>query len=546
MKTIGQIITTPLCDCSGVKQLKFREEKNKFIVQGEDFCKVYEKIKGVDFSLCETTNHVAVTFDVNQIEAFNKYGKFIELIKLVKEYNEHTNEKTFWKKLQVGAETVSNIQDVLNLEKQISYKTHIVSKNVHVELGSNFLCTIVDNEIKIFKKNNRNQLHRKTVCGFVYDCDNTFLNNFNDSIKENETVTKNIIITDVLPKLKNKPKFSFKNTQSLSAQTKLANSRVIVYYPTEYVIEKILFLVNEDVNKPKVLWIVLPHNPHILPHFQSMINILFWSKIDIISKNGLNLTCVLYGDSKCGNPRPTKNTNNIIIEKIVYKLNKLEESILENVDDKYIYILDKLFFSSYGSKLPEQIFDTSNCPVCDNEFNDLCNKSYLSCGHEFCTSCIIELANNKLTCPICRKNIKYNGIIIPNLIPNKAKYLSKIFNKVFTEDNENDDNILIYVDTAMMAKGLFMFIDTELYPKNSRLKCCIVNQKNNNYKSCILICVKDKNFICQNIKNIKYVIVLTSVSDYILNPESLGYDYCYADQKIRILIFENQIRSNNI
>ena len=231
-----------------------------------------------------------------------------------------------------------------------------------------------------------------------------------------------------------------------------------------------------------------------------------------------------------------KNTNNIIIEKILYKLNKFEELALKtDIDKKNIYTLDKLYFLNYKCEIPKNIFDVQNCPICDDELID---KSYLTCGHEFCPSCIIEIINSKLVCPICRKNIKCKGIIMPNLVPSKLKYLAKLFNKMFNEENENDDNVLIYVDTVMIAKGLALYINKELYPKNIRLKTCIVDQKNNNYKSCILICIKDKNFLCQNIKNIKNIIVLTNENDYIINPESLGYNYCHANEKIKIWFFE--------
>jgi hypothetical protein len=96
----------------------------------------------------------------------------------------------------------------------------------------------------------------------------------------------------------------------------------------------------------------------------------------------------------------------------------------------------------------------------------------------------------------------------------------------------------------MMAKGLFTFINKDLYKQNCRLKCCIMNPKINNYKSCIIICTKDKYFLSKNIKNIKYVLVLTGNNDYILHPESLGYDYCHADQKIKIFLFDYYERSN--
>jgi len=546
MKTIGQTITAPISNCDGVKHLQCREEKSRFIVQGENFCKVYEKIKGINFSLNTMTNDITVTFDTSQIETYNKYGKFIDLIKMVQCHNEYTNEKLFWAKSIDTSLKINNIHDVINLEKQISYKTHIIHKNINIDLGPKYSCFIDNNDIKIYKKNTKDQMHKKTICGFIYDHSNNFLNNFNDNIKENENMSKNIVITDILPKIKNKQKFSFKNMQALSPQIILTNSRVIIYYPTEQVLEKINYLIDQNVHKPKNLWIVFPYNTSLSinfpEHFKLIANIIFWQS-NIAIKNELSLTNVMYSNYPNLPEKTIKNvTNNIMIEKVSYRMNKIEEYVLNHTNN-CLHMLDRLFFSNYGTKMPNQIYDLYNCPVCDNQFDEFCVKSYLSCGHEFCPACVIELINNKLSCPVCRKNIRCNAITISKFTSNKVKYLTKLFNRVFTGENENDginDNILIYVDTLIMAKGLFTFINKELYPQNCRLKCCIVNQKNNNYKSCILICVKDKHSICKDIKNIKYIVVLTGTSDYILNPESLGYDYCYADQKVKIFLFVTQ------
>ena len=51
MKKVGQIISLEVQNYSEIKELKSRDERNRFILQGENFCKIYDKIKKVEYSV---------------------------------------------------------------------------------------------------------------------------------------------------------------------------------------------------------------------------------------------------------------------------------------------------------------------------------------------------------------------------------------------------------------------------------------------------------------------------------------------------------------
>ena len=49
----------------------------------------------------------------------------------------------------------------------------------------------------------------------------------------------------------------------------------------------------------------------------------------------------------------------------------------------------------------------NECPICFNEII-LKNKYITDCNHEFCKDCLDKwFDKSKITCPTCRKNIKY-------------------------------------------------------------------------------------------------------------------------------------------
>jgi len=150
---------------------------------------------------------------------------------------------------------------------------------------------------------------------------------------------------------------------------------------------------------------------------------------------------------------------------------------------------------------------------------------------------MFEISKSKYTCPMCRKAFK--NIIMPELKSSKMIYLMRLINKLINDINQN---ILIYINTPIMARGLISYINKELENVETEFKCYIINKKNKYHTSSILICPIDNNYLCQNIKNISNIIILSNINnEYILDPCSLGYDYCHIGKEVNIYLFEPKI-----
>ena len=63
------------------------------------------------------------------------------------------------------------------------------------------------------------------------------------------------------------------------------------------------------------------------------------------------------------------------------------------------------------------------CPIC---FQKLCKKNYsiTKCGHEFCTSCLVQSCNRNGKCPICREKISDN-IVLKTFIENRETIIKQ-------------------------------------------------------------------------------------------------------------------------
>jgi hypothetical protein len=61
------------------------------------------------------------------------------------------------------------------------------------------------------------------------------------------------------------------------------------------------------------------------------------------------------------------------------------------------------------------------CPIC---FQKLTKKNYsiTICGHEFCTTCLVQSCNRNGKCPICRETVCEN-LILKTFIENKENII---------------------------------------------------------------------------------------------------------------------------
>jgi len=524
MKKVGQIISLEVQNCSEIKGLRSRDERNRFILQGENFCKVFDKIKGIQFSLSEQDKNIYLiaTFDIEAMRHV-KIPKFVRFMESIKEYHTTKMMKYLWNSGINTSEQLNNISQLGTYEQTIKYKSHIVYPDNTISINNDYVCSYDLNNIEFDKKKNV-CTYKKHNGGVIFDYDNKFITSFNEFLDKKD-VLKNVVISDTIPK--QKLNFSFKHVKSLNSELSLLNTRLIIYYPTVAIIEKLMELIKDKLEKPKVIWIILPAQSQCTYNFDNILSLLLWSdkRVSCHTSSFFSL--------KFGKPPDEIKKSKKIIEKINYKLDDFERKISEDQPTEILNILDKLYFTNFGLGVPKNIFDNGVCPICSCEFDN--NKSYMPCGHIFCSSCIVSVIATKNSCPYCRKVCKYKGIIMPSLKSSKSKYFTKLLSKIFNKNE--DESVLVYVDALMVAKGLTSLINNNY----NDVICNIVSEKTSSVcgdkKKRVLICSMDKSYLCQNIKNIKNIIILINVSDYVLKPESLGYDYCYNNEDIKLWLF---------
>lgn len=533
MKKVGQIISIEVQNYSEIKELKFRDERNRFILQGKNFCKIYDKIKGIEYSLNtdKDQTYLLATFDIEVMKNV-KIPKFIRFMESIKEYHTIKMMKYLWNSGLASAEELTDVANIGVFEQNIKYKSHLVYPNNSISINNDYICSYDSDKIEFDKKKNV-CTYKKHKGGIIFDYDNKFITSFNKFLDKKD-VLKNIVISDTIPKQENRINFSFKHFKSLNNTMQLINTRLIIYYPTVLIIEKIIELIGQKLEKPKTIWVVLPAQSQCTYNFDNILSLLLWSNKKVSCQTSSFFAL------KFGKPSIYSKKGKKIVEKINYKLNDFEQKIIQNCVPnpdfriEVLNILDKLYFTNFGLEPPKNVFTDGSCPICSCELKE--NQSYMPCGHVFCSECIISTIRTKNSCPCCRKLSKYRGIIISNLASSKSKYFGKLISKLF--DKNKDGSILVYVDTLMLAKGLITFINSTY---ENDITCSVVSEKtsitNDEKTKRILICTVDKSYLCQNIKTIKNIIVLINISDYVLKPESLGYDYCYDNSDIKLWLF---------
>jgi hypothetical protein len=545
------MIELGVCGFENIKELRINIEKTKATVQGTSYCKIYDIPK--DINLHVANNKLVASFDLDVLKTKlvkQNYVRNMKFIKIINECIEHAKIKDLehsWKSLlNSSTELEGSIVHSLNtMEKKIKYKTHIVYLQNSLD---NFVC-LNDDFFIVNKENTEQKLHIekksnlelaiKSLGGIIFDYDNNFIHKFNDSLKEEKnSISKNILISDILPKNKSNLNFTYFHVKNIKCDNSLEHTRLVIYYPTKSMLTQITKLITNGLVQPRIVWLVFPYiqvnssDSSSYLNFNEVLNILFWSKKLIKTFNPTIISL------KCGEKKLEKKNNQIKLEKVKYKLNKFEEKLLSDVNNENLSILDKLYFYNINEPLPETIYECRECPICclDFEENQDC-VAYMPCGHIFCSECVMKTIKVKKCCPTCRKMSKFTGIIIPKLTSSKMEILTRILDVINCKNNSTKNNgiSIIYVDTFTISKKLMMYLN------KIDNNCNIINQKSPDSKrenETILICPTENDFLCQNIKNIKNVIVLTSSSDFSLKPESLGYDYCYGSSDIKLWLLE--------
>lgn len=503
-----------LDNCDSVNNLIFVEEKYKYIIKGQSYCKVFDKIKGVCLFL--DNNRLFLKFTIEDAKNMSGYGKFTNMIKVAKDNLLKKYDELFWNKIKQNAVLYNEHTKLDTFITQIKYKTHVLNLLNTLNFDRDNLCVfdVKNNNVHIEKKTKNNILSEKCNGGIIIDKDNNWISLFEKTFESSKFTSKYVILSNVVfPKLSKK---SIDTVRKLDENLK--NKILIIYHPNENLLDNVVNYINVTTQKPKLTWLILED---IKYDSKIILKILFWNKNKIYCDdiNLLSFKCESFTHD-----RP------ITITKINYKLNNLENKMFKICHN--MLLIEKIFLLNVNTKVPLNIFNTDNCIICHNIFDKLssdeinCSKSYLSCGHIFCSSCVIEVLNINKLCPICRSDIKLDKLSISNLIPNKFKHLVKLLKKI--NNGENDKKTIIYVDNQTYAKSLKFYL-------KDHIESTII-RNNENIKCNIIICPKNKSILCKNIKNILNIIVMAN--DQVLTSESLGYDHNISNNKIKIWLFE--------
>lgn len=524
-------ITLELFNFSKLKNCKITDNKTTLIVQGNDYCKTYDKIK--DINLIKTENTINVCTTLSNLKKKLSLSNKTKIIKLLNDSVCYNKDKyaTNLLNLFINNKTIENSQldaTMTTKQQEIKNKNYTTFSQDYcselLEISNDFVLKTNNNLNFSIEAKSCNQVYKKSNGCVVFDSSLLSMNFSNDFI-----IIKNS-----------------NDIKMLKSKKTLKTKQVVLHNPTNNMFEQMLEILKNETTKPQFVWVVLPFNVspnHCGFNINHLVSVLFWTSDNIIlSSNSLESFCkdcsFVLNNNKDDNLINKEIKHEIVIEKVKYKLHESEKALLTEINLDNVSMLNKLYFYNLGETVPVEQFECNECVICCEDF--LINphlKSYMPCGHSFCASCIIKSIKVRQCCPSCRHVTKFNGIIIPNIESNKMNTFIKIIKKI---KKENTNNVtLIYTETFTLGKKITNYLNS-----NKIAQSCFITQDNiddinvaNTAKQTnpkVLVCSIDKDNYSQNIKNISNIIILTSGQDIALKTESLGYDYCNGKAGIKI------------
>ena len=535
-------------DCSELKNIKTTNLANKFMVQGEDYCKMYDKLKNVSIVMTNDKLEIETNIDVlkKKLLNYDSNKKFKKLFNYFLEYEEKKNKILFLEQLKQKSFKIKKYE--LFLEHIEKYENIIKSQNIsfqnlnfidpnklNVNTSNNKFNILVnpDKSINVVHQNSNhdNYIKKNFIGGIIFA-------NYNKIISNNYMIVSNINDIDNLKNNKNK--------------------KIIIFHPTNDLLKKISNIVQNN-KYDDFIWIILPTNIQIKhcgfdiddlacflfkDHLNPILNkINVDTMFDTLQNNKINISFEIEDESMKKLVK-IENKIEIVVEKIKYKLSDVEKSICPEITNENIKMINKIFMynldkldKSYKSNKLKKIQNNEilECPICcvDLISNPIL-QSYTICGHLFCSHCMLKIIGSKQNCPNCRNNLNFSDINIPNLILTKFKILIKLIRKLIKQ--KNTSNILIYVDNYTLSKHLTKYINNL---NNLDVKCENLNEKSEylNNSNNLIICPINKENMVKNIKNIENIIIFTT-EDYSLKYESLGYNYFNNINGVKIWLFD--------
>jgi hypothetical protein len=96
---------------------------------------------------------------------------------------------------------------------------------------------------------------------------------------------------------------------------------------------------------------------------------------------------------------------------------------------------------------------SDDCPICYDSYGD--QPESLECGHEFCIKCIYMALREKLTCPLCRKEVSFAYLDTMRFSDRAIKLIKK---------NDQDRSARELAEAQMRSRLAALELDHELNP----------------------------------------------------------------------------------
>ena len=153
------------------------------------------------------------------------------------------------------------------------------------------------------------------------------------------------------------------------------------------------------------------------------------------SEEGLikNLTKTL--ESKLNNKKIELNAKQLM----TYSSASAKETALKKIQEDIAELEEKI------NCIKTRTLETEGCPICCDSIK---NRIIVRCCHNpFCLECITLSLNHKPNCPLCRKEITHNDIIV---LKDEVKTQEVEEKKESDSDRSKIDNLKIYIDKLML------------------------------------------------------------------------------------------------
>jgi len=534
------VLNTIVCDCTHINNFMHRSEHDRIILQGEDFCSILNKCKGIDYIV--DNKIVNILIDVNKLVsyAYSK-RKVTNIMQTVYNYQLKSSDECFW----------STVTSDIKSDNHYLMATYDYLKEIETENKKKMITMLLNNTVSLLDDNYYSidddlfydTLQSKTVKhkqklfgGIIWEKNNSFIT----MLEKDSTDVMAYIINDDLFKNKNISNITFASIGDFKSINKngLINKRLIIYHPCDQMMNTILDTIfTKKISCPLSIWIVISQRSTIKPSFDQIVKCLVWNKTSSSNQCQNKIPIVLSGKHNTHDKMEKKSP--VTIERVKYSLSKCETQIMNtiHVDGG---LSDNLLFLeqiSHKKTLPHLIYDSAICVICQNKFTESTFKAYTPCGHVMCAECIACIFMHKNACPICRHTIVTKNIVIPKMVSSKFTKLFDLLDQI----DQKDENIIIYVDN----KDTIIQYSTHLNQTSDHKICNITNKKPTKDLVSTIIFTQPKYYTSmQNIKNVKHVIITTSSYEYIINSSALGYDYAMEKQDIKLWIIELSLPNN--